>query len=535
MKLNLSELKNKEQWVNKGYQLSSYDRDTMVKNTLENPKWVHFGAGNIFRGFPATLMQDLLERKIADTGIIVSEGFDFEIIDKIYAPHDNLTLLVTLNADGSIDKKVIDSLAASYKCSPKFKEDWANLQKTFAAKSLQMVSLTITEKGYSLVDSNNNYFKIALEDFEAGLENSKLFLSNLTALVYHRYKTVNWPLALVSMDNCSHNGEKLEMAMKTIATKWVENKFVEENFLTYLDKKVSFPITMIDKITPRPDPSVVEMLKKDGFEDTEIVVTDKNTWIASFVNAEKPEYLVIQDDFPNGRLPLEKSGVFFTDVDTVNKVEKMKVSTCLNPLHTTLAIFGCLLSYSLISEEMKDPQLKKLVEIIGYEEGMKVVVDPKIINPKDFIDEVLNVRFPNPFMPDTPQRIASDTSQKLSIRFGETIKAYAKSDTLDVKDLKFIPLVYAGWLRYLMGINDDGESFELSPDPLLEVVMPYVSSIKLGDSGPFEEQLKPLLENDKIFGVNLYEVGLSDLVLLYFSELIEGKGAIRKTLKKYLD
>ena len=60
-------------------------------------------------------------------------------------------------------------------------------------------------------------------------------------------------------------------------------------------------------------------------------------------------------------------------------------------------------------------------------------------------------------MPDTPQRIASDTSQKLSIRFGETIRAYENSDTLDVKDLKFIPLVY-GWLRYLMGINDDGES-----------------------------------------------------------------------------
>lgn len=535
MKLNLHELNNREQWINKGYGLSTYDRDKVVNNTLANPKWVHFGAGNIFRGFPAALMQNLLENNEEDTGIIVGEGFDFEIIDKIYTPHDNLSLLVTLNSDGTIEKKVIDSLVASYKCDYQFKDDWNKLNKVFSAKSLEMVSFTITEKGYSLVDGNNKYYNIAIDDFNNGPNNSKLFLSKLTALVYSRYKTVNWPLALVSMDNCSHNGEKLENAVKTIAREWVNNKLVDKEFIEYLNSKVSFPWSMIDKITPRPDASVVEMLKKDGFEDTEIIVTDKNTWIAPFVNAEKPQYLVIEDDFPNGRVALEKSGVFFTSRDTVNKIEKMKVCTCLNPLHTTLAIFGCLLSHTLISEEMKDPQLKKLVEIIGYEEGMKVVVDPKIIEPKAFIDEVLNIRFPNPFMPDTPQRIACDTSQKLSIRFGETIKAYENDKNLNVKDLKYIPLVFAAWIRYLMGKNDDGIDFVPSPDPLLEAVMPIVKDIKIGDKGPFEDILKPLLTNDKIFGVNLYDVGLAQLVLQYFSELVAKKGAIRETLKKYLD
>ena len=67
----------------------------------------------------------------------------------------------------------------------------------------------------------------------------------------------------------------------------------------------------------------------------------------------------------------------------------------------------------------------------------------------------MNVRIPNPFLPDSPQRIATDTSQKLSIRFGETIKAYEASPDLHTEDLKLIPLVYAGWLRYLMGIDDE--------------------------------------------------------------------------------
>ena len=73
-----------------------------------------------------------------------------------------------------------------------------------------------------------------------------------------------------------------------------------------------------------------------------------------------------------------------------------------------------------------------------------MVTDPGIIKPMDFIHEVIDRRFPNPFMPDTPQRIASDTSQKISVRFGETIKAYAERPGLDPQSLTFIPLAIAG-------------------------------------------------------------------------------------------
>lgn len=127
--------------------------------------------------------------------------------------------------------------------------------------------------------------------------------------------------------------------------------------------------------------------------------------MAPFVNAEECQYLVIEDNFPNGRPALEKGGLIFTTRETVDKVEKMKVCTCLNPLHTALAVYGCLLGYNLISEEMKNPSLKKLVEVIGYKEGLPVVINPGILDPKEFIDTVLNVRIPNPFMPDTPQRM----------------------------------------------------------------------------------------------------------------------------------
>lgn len=522
--MKLSNWENKSEWIEKGFELFNYDREKIRENTLNSPTWIHFGAGNIFRAFPAALLNKLINEGLYDKGVIVSEGFDYDIIDKAYKPYDDLSLLVMLKADGTIQKKVIGSVVESIKADMEENREWNKLVTMFTNPSLQMASFTITEKGYTVIQNPSEY------------ENLKpnTIMGKVTLLCYKRYKAGKYPLALVSMDNCSHNGEKVYNAVMAYAKAWVENNLVEKEFIDYLETKVSFPWSMIDKITPRPDKNVCEMLKSDGFEDNEIIITDKNTYTAAFVNAEEVQYLVIEDKFPNGRPPLEKVGVIFTDRETVNKVEKMKVCTCLNPLHTTLAVFGCLLSYNSIHKEMKDNELVKLIEKIGYDEGMPVVVNPGIIKPIDFIKEVLEVRLPNPFMPDTPQRIATDTSQKLPIRFGETIKAYVAREDLDVKTLKYIPLVFAGWIRYIMGINDNGEVFEISPDPLLDEVKIFVKDIKLGENRDYSEILKPLLSNEKIFGVNLYEVGLAQKVLEYFSELVAGKGAVRNTLKKYL-
>lgn len=183
------------------------------------------------------------------------------------------------------------------------------------------------------------------------------------------------------MDNCSHNGSKLFDTVHIFAAKWSETGLTAASFVEYIENpaKVSFPWSMIDKITPRPDPSVEELLKKDGVEESDPVVTSKNTYVAPFVNVEECQYRVIEDVFPNGRPQLERGGLIFTNRETVDKVEKMKVCTCLNPLHTALAIFGCLLGYDLISKEMQDVTLKKPVKEIGYTEGLPVVINPGLI------------------------------------------------------------------------------------------------------------------------------------------------------------
>jgi len=533
MRLNEETLKNTSLWEAAGFDLPQFDRDQVRKNTAKNPGWIHFGAGNIFRALIAHAQQTMLNKGADDKGIIVVGG---EVIDKLYQPRDNLTALVTIKADGSLSKTVIGSIVESLNMDELQEEIWDRLKAIFTSESLQMVSFTITEKGYSLQDAKGEYLASVANDFQKGPKNPESYLGKVAALLYQRYEKGQQPVSLVSMDNCSHNGTKLYHAISAFAAQWVKNGLVEAGFEEYISNPalVAFPWTMIDKITPRPDPKIKAMLKKDGFEDLEDIVTARNSFASSFVNAEEPEYLIIEDAFPNGRPKLEEAGVIFTQRETVDKVEKMKVCTCLNPLHTALAIFGCLLGHTRISEEMKDPELKRLVERIGYDEGLPVVVDPKIVNPKNFIDEVLQVRFPNPFMPDTPQRIATDTSQKLSIRFGETIKAYASRSDLDVTALQMIPLVLAGWCRYLMGVDDESNAMELSPDPLLEEVTAHVASVNLGDEGDFHQQLQPILSNKAIFGVNLYEVGLGSKVEEYFAELVAHRGAVRATLTKYV-
>jgi fructuronate reductase len=536
MKLNKDALKKYSEWEKAGIELPEFNIEEMAAKTKENPTWVHFGAGNIFKGFIAALQNTLLDKQKTETGIIAVETYDLEIVEKVYKDYDNLGLLVLMNPDGSLKKKVIGSVAECLVGDTEKKDDWDRLKEIFEKPSLQIVSFTITEKGYALTDISGNFHPDVKNDIDNGPAAPRNLISKIASLAYFRYQKGQLPVAFVSMDNCSRNGEVLGNSVRTIAREWVDKGIVEENFLEYLNNpsKVSFPWTMIDKITPRPSYKVKEALNDIGFESTDIICTHKKTFIAPFVNAETVQYLVVEDHFPNGRMPLEEAGVLFTDRHTVNLTEKMKVGTCLNPLHTALAIFGCLLGFRSIASEVKDGHLRKLIEKIGYVEGLPVVSHPGIIDPSAFIDEVINERLPNPYIPDTPQRIACDTSQKMPVRFGETIKAYCENPQLDVKSLTYIPLVIAGWCRYLLGIDDYGGYMDLSPDPMLDELKAYVAGIELGNEDSIGDRLKPFLSNEKFFGVNLYTVGLGEKIEGYVKEMISGKHAVRNVLEKYL-
>ena len=136
-------------------------------------------------------------------------------------------------------------------------------------------------------------------------------------------------------------------------------------------------------------------------------------------------------------------------------------------------------------------------------------------------------------MPDAPQRISTDTSQKLPIRFGETIKKYVGRG-LDMSNLVLIPLVLAGYARYLKALDDDCNPIELSTDPLLDELQAIVAPLEVGKENQDFSCLKQLYSRADVFGLDLYEAGLGNQVEGMVKELFAGKGAVRKTLHKYV-
>ena len=323
-----------------------------------------------------------------------------------------------------------------------------------------------------------------------------------------------------------------------MAEEWKKQGFVDDDFLAYArdEHVVAFPWTMIDKITPRPSEQIAADLEALGVEEMQPVITGRKTYIAPFVNAEKPQYLVIEDSFPNGRPALEKGfGVYLADRNTVNLAERMKVTVCLNPVHSATGPLGVVLGYDLFAHMLNtNEDMMKMARMVAYDEGLPVVENPGILSPQAFVDELFDDRFPNEYLGDTNLRLAVDVSQMVGIRFGETIKAYVRKFG-NASALTAIPLGIAGWLRYMLGVDDAGQKYELAPDPMKEEIGEQLSDIVIGKSETLRDQLKPILSNERLFFTDLYKAGVGEKIETMFREMIAGPGAVRATIHKYVN
>lgn len=538
MKLTLEGIKNTTVFQKAGILLPGYDVAAVSKKAKQAPRWAHFGIGNIFRIFIGGIADGLLEAGVLDRGLTCIETFDYDVVDKIYTPYDNLGLSVILHADGTRTYKVLGSMAEAVKAQSSDPAHWARLKEVFRSKELQLISFTITEKGYALAGSDGIYFPFIQSDIDNGPEKATSAMAVLTAMLYVRYQDSRTPLALVSMDNCSHNGDLLRHSVLTMAREWQKKGYVTEDFLAWLgdETQVSFPWTMIDKITPRPSDAIAADLEALGVENMAPVITSKRTYIAPFINAEQPQYLVIEDRFPNGRPELEKGfGVYLADRATVNLSERMKVTACLNPVHSATGPVGVVLGEELYAKMLNtNPDMMKMARMVAYDEGLPMVEDPRILSPKAFTDELFTDRFPNEYLGDTNLRLATDTSQGVGVRFGETIKAYMKKYG-SAERLTAIPLGIAGWLRYMLGVDDMGNTYELAPDPMVPEIQAALSSVVFGNPESLTDQLHPILSNEKVFFIDLYKAGLGEKIEGMFREMINGKGSTKATIHKYMN
>ncbi len=536
MELNLKGLEELGSVEN--LRLPAFAVATMQAEGRENPRWIHVGPGNLFRAYVARVADDLIARG-EHWPIVAVAPRDPGDMDVQLGDHDLMSLKVTLNPDGTREERVVAGISEALAVARE--ADYRRLVEVARNPGVALMSFTITEKGYVITDSAGDLqpeVTSGLAEAPGSQEAAAAHAMLLTAgLLWERFNAVRdsgkpAPLTLLSFDNFSHNGDKLRESVLTIVSKWLEQGAVPREFADWVgdEGNVAFPITVIDKITPRPSPAVAADLAARGFTDME-VTTPRRTPLAGFVNTEPTEYLIIEDKFAGERPAWEGLGVDVVARETCDDFEIMKVTTCLNPLHTALAVAGCLLHFPTIDSEMRDPALAALVRELGEREAMPVVVDPGIVKPEEFLQEVLEVRFPNRYLPDDPARIAMDTSQKLPIRFGVTLKKYRERG-LDLGALHAIPFVFALWLRYLTGLDDNGAPLEISSDPLGPELQAHFQGVALGENDDAEARLAPLLAREDIFGIDLTETPLAAKVTDFYKEMMSAPGAIRATVDK---
>ena len=121
----------------------------------------------------------------------------------------------------------------------------------------------------------------------------------------------------------------------------------------------------------------------------------------------------------------------------------------------------------------------------------------------------------------------------VGIRFGETVKAYVEKFG-DASALTAIPLGIAGWLRYMLAVDDEGKTYELAPDPMNEEIQEQMRDIVIGKPETFKDQMKPILSNERLFFTDLYKDGVGSKIEDMFREMIAGTGAVRATIHKYV-
>ena len=528
---------SKAELEERGVRLPTCDVAALKAAGSEQPVWIHFGGGNLYRAFHAQVAQELADKGLLTRGVVVAETFRPFTLDEVYAPYNNDILQVIMNADGTLDERVLACTARGVFANAQRPEDLALAKRYFESPELQLATFTITEKGYGLRDAAGKLLPFVAAELEAGPSAATSSMGIVCALLLARFEAGAAPVAMVSTDNFSQNGAFFRSAILTVAEGWLEHGHVTQAFVDWVgnEAQVSFPWSMIDRITPNPSPETEEALVAEGWEDLALIEAPGGAHFAGFANTEAAHYLVIEDSFPNGRPKLEEGGVIMCDRETAERADTMKVTACLNPLHTCLAVYGCLLGYTRIWQEMENPDLVALIKHLGYDEDLPVVVDPKVIDPEAFIAELLEKRLPNKALPDAPQRIATDTSQKVAIRYGHTLGAYLAAGK-DVSGLTYIPLVIAGWLRYLLGVDDKGEAFACSPDPLLDELQGHLAGIALGcaDAAAVHAAVEPILSNKEIFTLDLYTVGLGEKVEAMLLEQLAGPGAVAATIKRYL-
>jgi len=392
---------------------------------------VHFGVGGFHRAHQAMYVDRLLERGLARDWGICGVGVmpaDRRMAD-VMAAQDGLYTLISENPDGTRDARVIGSIV-DYRYAP---DDPEAVVELLAAATTRIISLTITEGGYS-IDS-------ASDDGVFGLVTR--------ALALRRERGVPSP-TIVSCDNIEGNGDVAREAFTAYAQRH------HPGLAEWMTEHTRFPNSMVDRITPVTSPEVIDSLATDfGVEDQWPVAAEPFTaW-------------VLEDSFSDGRPPWQDVEVLM--VDDVTPYELMKLRL-LNASHQALCYFAYLAGYRLVHDAASDPLFAEFLRRYMDDEGTPTLKPVPGIDLPEY-KQTLIERFANPGVRDTVVRLCFASSDRIPKWLLPVIRENLRTGA----PVTMAAATVASWARYAEGVDEHGEPIDVQ-DPLAETLVPLAKS-----------------------------------------------------------
>lgn len=416
---------------------------------------VHVGVGGFHRAHQAMYLDQIIHNKTnSNWGICGVALLDFD--QKIYNTlntQDGLYTLVVKELDGSLTKRVIGSIV-EYLFAPDSPK--AVIDK-MANPDIKIISLTITEGGYNLNEATGefNLDNPQIIHDRDHTEAPKTIFGYLTQALKLRKANNSGPITILSCDNIEGNGH----VTKKMLLSYVQ--FADPELLPWIEANVSFPNSMVDRITPATVAAdISSLLETSGIEDQWPVV------------CESFQQWVIEDDFIAGRPNLETVGVQF--VKNVAPFEKMKLAL-LNAGHSVVGILGSLMGYTTIDEAISNPEIGKFLAIYLDNEVTPTLQNLEGVDLTQYKKTVI-ARFSNIYIKDQIDRICSETSAKIPKFIMPTVQGNLKSDGY----ITYAAFVIAAWAIYSLGVNEKKETINIK-DAMHETLL---AKAKLAQNNP---------------------------------------------------
>lgn len=398
---------------------------------------VHIGVGGFHRAHQAYYLHQLRQLGEASEWNICGIGLreaDSKLHD-IFKKQDHLYTLMVKHPNGKIEPEVIGSIID-------FEMGTNNPESVIARMAnidTKIVSLTITEGGYNF-NATTGDFNFENSDIQHELQNPNepiTVYGFLTAALKRRRENGLPAFTILSCDNIEHNGNMIRKMLLAFA------EAQDADLAKWIANEVSFPNSMVDRITPVTTKADIEILEQ--------TFGVKDEWP---VTCEPFIQWVVEDKFSNGRPEFEKVGVQF--VPDVGPYEKMKLRL-LNAGHSVLGLLGAIHGHPTINACMEDKTFATYLRTFLDTEATPILGNIEGIDLDDYKDILLQ-RFANPNIKDSVGRICSESSAKLP----KFLIATIHENLATGGSIKFATLIIAAWCYYSdKGMDRHGHPIEI--------------------------------------------------------------------------